>query len=334
MSPDIDIYVALTSAELGAMFTPAATAALESMGRVVHGPDGGTVPVPPDVAERFDVLVTAWSSRFDPASLDGRRLRLAAHAPASVRALYPAEVLGRRLRVVQCGADAMALPVAEMALTMALALLRNLHSHDRRLQATRDWTLGGHGELGRAVHVQRHGIIGLSRTGRHYVRMLRGLGATQVSAYDPYVGEAEAARLGVRLTELDELVATSDVLAVHAPATPRTAGMVGRAQLAALPDGAVLVNTARSALVDQVALLDELRSGRISAGLDVFDEEPLPAGSPFFGLPNVLLTPHVAGGTPTARTEQGDTVVAEIGRFLSGQPLAHEVTPEVYDRLA
>jgi phosphoglycerate dehydrogenase-like enzyme len=213
-------------------------------------------------------------------------------------------------------------------------LLRNVHQHDRALQSTRDWVAGGTGRLGRSVHAQRVGIVGLSRVGRQYARMMRGLGVTQLAAYDPYADPTTAADLGVRLVGLEELTATSDVLAIHGPSTPETRRMIGAAQLAALPDGAVVVNTARSWLVDEVALAAELRTGRISAGLDVFDTEPLPADSPFYGLDNVVVVPHVAGGTVEARRLQGQIVVDEIGRFLAGEPLTNEVTAAIYDRLA
>ncbi|GAA4288048.1 hydroxyacid dehydrogenase [Georgenia daeguensis] len=295
----------------------------------------GKVPVPDDVAERHDVLITSWSTEpFPQERLHGPRMRLAVHAAGSVRGLFARESLGNGLRLAQAGADGMAVAVAEMAVTLALVVLRNVHQHDRALQATRDWAAGGSGRLGRSVHAQRIGIVGLSRVGRQYAQMMRGLGATRIAAYDPYADPAAAADLGVRLVDLDELVATSDVLSVHGPSTPETHRMIGAAQLAALPDGAVVVNTARSWLVDEDALVAELRTGRISAGLDVFDAEPLPADSPFYGLDNAVIVPHVAGGTVEARRRQGEIAVGEIARFLAGEELTGEVTAEIYDRLA
>lgn len=329
------IYVAVNRAELDPIFDEPTRERFEAIGDVRYGPDLPGVALPDGVADEFDVVVTSWCTMPpDPGTLVGRRLRLAAHAAGSVRALFPPAVLQGPLRIVQCGAAAMAEPVAEMALALTLALLRNVHSHDRRLQQTRDWVRGGHGEVGRSLRSLRTGVVGLSRTGRHYVRMVRGIGAEDLVAYDPYVSDEEGDALGVRLVGLHELCKTSDVVAVHAPVTPETVHMIGEKELGAMRDGAVLINTARSALVDQAALVRELHSGRISAGLDVFDEEPLPADSPLFGLPNALLMPHVAGGTRTARLEQGATVVREIERFLRGEPLEHEVTFENYGRLA
>lgn len=101
--------------------------------------------------------------------------------------------------------------------------------------------------------------------------------------------------------------------------------MIGAEELARIPDGGIFLNTARSAIVDGDALERELLSGRIRAGLDVFDEEPLSGDSKLFGLPNVLLTPHVAGATRQARWEQGACAVDEVERFLAGERLLFEV---------
>ncbi|HEX6681931.1 MAG TPA: NAD(P)-dependent oxidoreductase [Candidatus Limnocylindrales bacterium] len=265
-----------------------------------------------------------------PDLLAGGRLRLAVHSAGSVRRLFPRETLEAGLRVCQAGAAAMAPAVAELALTLTLALLRNLHHHDRTLWTTGDWREARQPVLGRSLAGRSVGIVGLGRAGRHYAQMVQALGAQAVRAYDPFSAGAQ----GVELVGLAELFAASDVIAVHAPSTPQTHHLIGRKQLSALPDGAVVINTARSWVVDQDALLEELVSGRLLAGLDVFDEEPLAASSPFLRLPNVIVTPHVAGGTFEARRTQGDIVVDELARFERGEPLQHEVTLDRYDQLA
>jgi phosphoglycerate dehydrogenase-like enzyme len=110
--------------------------------------------------------------------------------------------------------------------------------------------------------------------------------------------------------------------------------MVGASQFAALPDGALFVNTARSHTVDSDALLAELQSGRIQAALDVFDEEPLSPDSPFLKLENVIVTPHVAGASQQARWRQGTVIVEEIDRFFKGEPLRYAVTREMLATMA
>lgn len=329
------IYVAVQPQEFDLLFEPEVAARLRALGQVDFAPDGpAKVPVPTDVGRHYDVLVTSWSTApFEPETLHGDRLRLAVHCAGSVRGLYPREAL-EHVRLAQGGAGAMATAVAEMALTLTLALLRNLHTHDRGLQATHDWQSGGHGMLGQALHARRVGIIGLSRVGVEYARMVRGVGARRLTAFDPYAPPELADGLGVTLQPLEEVLAGSDVISITAPATPETAGMLGPEELARIPDGAVLINTARSAIVDEAALVTELTSGRLRAGLDVFDSEPLPAESPLYGLDNVILTPHVAGGTREARWMQGRVVADEVARFLADGTLQHEVTAERYDRLA
>lgn len=139
-------------------------------------------------------------------------------------------------------------------------------------------------------HGRRVGVIGASRIGRRVIELLRPFDL-RVSLTDPYVDEAGAAALGVPLLPLDDLLRTCDIVTVHAPDTPETHRLIDRRALALMPDGAVLVNTARGALVDHDALIDELRAGRLSAILDVTDPEPLPADSPLLDLPNAFVTP-------------------------------------------
>ncbi|WP_406385725.1 hydroxyacid dehydrogenase [Streptomyces sp. NBC_01618] len=329
------ICVAVSREEFDLLFSPASQRDLYDVGVVGFGtgPHGSTLPK--GVADAYEAVVTSWSTvPFRPQELRGSRLGLAAHSAGSVRRLYPRELLAQGPRLTQGGAAAMAPAVAEMALTLTLALLRNLHHHDRGLWTGKGWADARRPELGQALSERRVGLVGLSRTGSCYARMVKALGTSAVRAYDPYADPEAAAALGVETVGLEELFGSCDVIAVHAPATPETRHLVGRRQLAMLPDGAVLVNTARSWVVDQEALLSEVVPGRLRAGLDVFDSEPLPSSSPFLGLPNVIVTPHVAGGTSEARSAQGRTVVDELARFFAGEPLAHEVLLDTYDLLA
>jgi phosphoglycerate dehydrogenase-like enzyme len=144
---------------------------------------------------------------------------------------------------------------------------------------------------------------------------------------DPYVTAADAAELGAELVELPDLFRRSDVVSVHAPALPETRGLVSAALLALLPDGATLINTARGALIDEYALIAQLRTGRISAVLDVTEPEPPAVDSPLWQLPNVLLTPHAAGALGTELFRLGTCAADELARFAAGEPLAFAVDP-------
>jgi phosphoglycerate dehydrogenase-like enzyme len=175
-------------------------------------------------------------------------------------------------------------------------------------------------------------VVGASRTGRAYIGLVRALGA-RVPVFDPHLSNEDALALGVSRVGLDELMSCSRVVSLHAPVLPSTSGMIGARGLSLMPDGGLLVNTARAPLVDSDALLAVLRAGRVDAALDVFDEEPLLVDHPLRALPNVLLTPHEAAGTVESRRRGGEIVIAELGRFLRAEPLQHEVTPEMLDRM-
>jgi phosphoglycerate dehydrogenase-like enzyme len=174
----------------------------------------------------------------------------------------------------------------------ALLGVRQHHVFDRRLKQGAAWAepRQGVGMLGSSVV----GLVGLGLIGRHLAQQLRAIGAI-VLAYDIGVSDEQARLLGIRLTTLDELLRIADVVSLHLPVTDRTRGMLGRREFALLHDGCLLINSARAELYDQDALVSELQTRRMSAVLDVFVHEPLPAGHVLRRLDNVVLTPHIAG---------------------------------------
>ncbi|MGC4791802.1 hydroxyacid dehydrogenase [Micromonospora sp. DT178] len=279
-----------------------------------------------------DVVVTGWGTAPLTAEVlaAAPRLRLLAHTGASVKPFVTPASFARGVRVTQAG-EAMAYAVGEQALALTLALLHQLHRFDHALRTGVDWGAAKVAPPRRELRGATVGVVGASRTGRAYLGLVRALGA-RVLVADPYLSDADAGVLGVERVDLDHLLARSLVVSLHAPVLPETVKMIGGRELALMPDGALLVNTARSALVDETALLAVLRSGRIDAALDVFDAEPLPMDHPFRRLPNVLLTPHEAAGTVESRRRAADIVIAEIDRFLRGEQLRHEVRPEHLDR--
>ena len=201
---------------------------------------------------------------------------------------------------------------ADLAFALILAVRRGVVSGDRLVRS------GGWGShwaaapsLGREVSGTTLGIVGLGRIGSAVAR--RALG------FDMRV-------LHVRRTEgdLDELLRASDIVSLHVPLTADTRGLITRERLSLLRDGATVVNTARGAVVDEDALVDELVAGRISAGLDVFAHEPhVPEA--LLGLPNVVLTPHIASATVETRAAMTRTVVDNVLAFARGEPLPNRV---------
>jgi phosphoglycerate dehydrogenase-like enzyme len=169
--------------------------------------------------------------------------------------------------------------------------------------------------------------------GRRVLELLRPFDL-RVSLYDPYVDADEAAELGAVPLGLEDLLRESDIVSLHAPDIPATYRMLDRERLALIPDGGVLINTSRGALVDHAALTDELVDGRLSAVLDVTEPEPLPPGSPLYGLPNVFLTPHIAGSLGNELERMGRTAVEELERLAAGLPLEHQVRLADMSRVA
>ncbi|MFK4145327.1 hydroxyacid dehydrogenase [Streptomyces sp. NPDC004065] len=280
-----------------------------------------------------EVLVTGWGCpRLDAAALEVLpRLRAVLHAAGSVRALV-GEAVWERGIAVSSAAAANAVPVAEYTLAMILLAGKDAFAHRERYRATHALPpAAGTAAAGNAG--RRVGVVGASRVGRRLLELLRPYDF-EVLLSDPYVDAAEAAALGARALDLEDLLRRSDVVTLHAPDLPGTRHLLDRARLALIRDGGVLINTARGALVDHDALTAELVSGRLHAVLDVTEPEPLPAGSPLFTLPNVVLTPHIAGSLGNELERLGRTAVGELERLAAGLPLAHRVRRADLSRIA
>jgi phosphoglycerate dehydrogenase-like enzyme len=178
---------------------------------------------------------------------------------------------------------------AEMAVALILACARGLPQGDRAMRSG-NWQEGV--PMGMELDGRRLGIVGLGKLGARVARIGLAMGM-DVVAWSQNLTEERAAEHGVRRVEKEELFATSDVVSVHLTLSPRTERIIGQDEIATMKQGAILVNTARGPLVDETALLQALQAGRIVAGLDVFDIEPLPAAHPLRSLPNVVLAPHL-----------------------------------------
>ncbi|MGW1721996.1 hydroxyacid dehydrogenase [Streptomyces sp. NPDC002306] len=281
-------------------------------------------PVTAPALAGAEVLISGWGCpRLDPDALAAApRLRTVLHAAGSVRGLVD-DALWDRGITVSSAVTGNALPVAEYTLAMILLAGKDAFAHRDRFRTTHapptPAETAATGNLGRRI-----GIIGASRVGRRLLALLRPFDF-EVLLHDPYVDPAEARALGAEPRTLEDLLRRSDIVSLHAPDIPETHRMLDRGRLALIRDGGVLINTARGALVDPDALTDELVSGRLHAILDVTEPEPLPTGSPLYRLPNVFLTPHIAGSLGNERERLGRIVVAELEHLAAGLPLAHEV---------
>lgn len=288
----------------------------------------------PRLIAEADAMLTCWGSRpLTTADLAGRPADapplFVSHSAGSVRSLVPRDLLeDGRVRLTQ-GAPAIAVAVAHYTVGLIVLGLRQAVARHDALRAGEK--LGGAYFDLEGVPV---GLIGLSRVGALVPPLLAPFGA-RVLAFDPYCSAERAASLGVELVpDLDDLLARSRVVSLHAPVTPETRGILSAARVGALAPGTVLINTARADLLDQEAVFGRALAGEITYYADVTSPEPLPQGHPAYASPHVFITPHIAGPTRQTTRRMAAHAVAEIGRFLRGEPAQAEVTADRYDVLA
>ena len=218
-------------------------------------------------------------------------------------------------------------PVAEWALGLILISLRSAGESFRNILAgdtakpARDDFGFVHGEL----TGKRVGLIGCGHIGRRLVKLLEPF-EVEVRVHDPYLASEMPDAIGVVKTSLDNVLSKSDVIVCLAPQTPATEGMLGRRELDLIPSSAVFVNVSRGVVVDSEALIERLKRGDIVAGLDVFDPEPIPPDSEVIGLPNVFLSPHIAGVTLASRHRFFSLMVDELERYFGGEEPLYELT--------
>ena len=219
-------------------------------------------------------------------------------------------------------------PVAEWALGLILISLRNAGESFRNILAgdtakpARDDFGFVHGEL----TGKRVGLIGCGHIGRRLVKLLEPF-EVEVRVHDPYLASEMPDAIGVVKTSLDNVLSKSDVIVCLAPQTPATEGMIRQRELDLIPPDAVFVNVSRGVVVDSDALIERLKRGDIVAGLDVFDPEPIPPDSEIVALPNVFLSPHIAGVTLASRHRFVSLMVDELERFFEGEEPLFELTP-------
>ena len=309
--------------------------------------------VPPDVLAHLAERVPPgfrWQSLEQGAPVSVRR---AAFAAADYMFAYPgdpaAEELmhARRLKLFQllsaghdwldldvfrrCGIPVAsndgcnAVSTAEHAVLLMLALLKQLPLHHQSM-ADGDWLAMAKTMQLRELRGKTVGLVGFGHVARHVAHRVKAFGAevryTKPGRADHEVEQPVAA---VHRT-LDELLAESDILSLHAPLAAQTRGMIGARELAQLRPGSWLVNTARGALVDEAALFDALSGGHLAgAGLDVFAHEPIDPDSPLLRLPNVVLTPHIGGVTRDAWTHRTAVAWSNVSRMAGGLPLLSRI---------
>ena len=222
-------------------------------------------------------------------------------------------------------------PVASSIVTLVLALSHNLVGKDRLIRRG-EWTASTR-RIGKEPRGRVVGTVGFGNIAREAVRLLKALDVGRFLTYDPFASAAEAAEMGVEMVPLDELLAASDYVLINCPLTESTRKLIGERELNRMKPDAVLINTARGPIVDEAALARALQAGRIAgAALDVFEQEPLPAGSPLLSLENTLLSSHSLCWTEELFRDMGREAFAGVLAISAGKAPAHVVNPEVLER--
>lgn len=228
--------------------------------------------------------------------------------------------------------------VAELTVGLMLALARNIARADRMLRARRDWTgvrQEFHGSLlGSDLEGKTLGIVGLGGIGARLAAICTHGFRMRVLAFDPHLApEQFAARGATRVGSLAALAAEADYLTLHLPLSEQTHHVVGAAVLADMKPSAYVVNIARGGIVDEAALIEALRSGRLAgAAIDTWEEEPAPAGHPFFEMDQVLLTPHIGGVSRDSGVIRGGAIAQKLVDLVvrGERPAQGFINPEVW----
>jgi phosphoglycerate dehydrogenase-like enzyme len=279
-----------------------------------------------DPAQRalIEVIVTSWGMPpLTPEFLAlYPKLQAVFYGAGSVRAFVTPASWRRGVRAITA-ANANALPVAEYAFAHTILGLKRAWPQAAATRATRRFARTGGVPAG--TYGSTVGLLALGHIGRLMAQRLRTLDV-QVLAYDPYVSPEDARAVGAQLVSLEELFARSNVVSCHLPYIPETERMLRGVHFRSLRPDAVFINTARGEVIAETEMIEVLRERPdLLAVIDVTDPEPPAAGSPLYDLPNVILTPHIAGSLGAECRRLGASIAADVGLYLRAQPIPNEV---------
>jgi len=260
----------------------------------------------------FHALVSRSETKVTRELMDrGKKLKVVARAAVGIANIDVEYATERGILVINTpGKNTNS--AAELTLALLLAIMRNVIPAHGNMKSQK-WDR--HRFTGRELLGKTIGVIGLGNVGHRVARFARGF-EMNVLAFDPYISDEMFEKHGAHKVDLGQLLEASDVVTIHVPKAPETAGMIGAAEIARMKPGAIILNTARGGLIDEPALLAALRSGKVAAaGIDTWDEEP-PRDNPFRDLPNVVMTPHIGASTEEAQRRIAESVSEQVIRAL------------------
>ncbi len=330
------LLLAVTPGTYGPILEPSVEEEMAALCSLVRAPEDIGKMTPERYARLLaesgaEIVVTSWGSpKLTLAALRAApSLKYMIHLAGTVKAYVEKEAIEAGLIVTNWG-GAIARTVAEAALMMILCALRRVTAYQMELHVRKGWRSPHDNEV-RSLFERSVGIHGLGTISKELIRLLKPFGV-RIEAYSPHAPDSDFEELGIiRQRSLRDLYAGNDVISVHASKTSENHHIVNTEILAAMKDGAVIVNTARGAVIDTEALVAELKKGRIQAAMDVFEKEPLPPDHPLRGMENCLLLPHCGGPTPDRQVDMGRQGLRNLKRYIAGEPLDAVITPAKYD---
>ena len=305
-------------------FTERTWAMVREFGEITQNPYGRymTIDELTELAKDCEILITGWGTPcIDKAAAEKMpNLKLIAHTAGSVAALVTPEIYDMGIQVIG-GNDVFAKSVAEGALCYTLCALRRIEHYVNvvRTGGWRDAEFQNRGLFGKKV-----GIVGFGTISKHFLNLIRWYG-NEVLIYSSHLSDEEAAVYGGRTAGLEEIFSTCDVISIHSSMTPKTKGLVTRELLASMKKDALLVNTARGPVIDEVALFQFLHEGRFFAALDVYEEEPLLPDNPIRQCENAFLMPHMGGPTIDMREVVVMELCKDFARYQKGEPMLNVI---------
>ncbi len=321
-----------TNPQSESFLTPKAMEQLRSLGEVEQNPYDRQLSVEEVVefAGNADVLITSWGSckyyKKDIEKLPD--LKMIAHAGGTVAPVVAPDVYETDVKVIS-GNDVFAKSVAEGCLCYILAALRRLEHYMgvMREGGFRTDVFENRGLFGKKV-----GIVGFGAIARHLLELIRWFDL-EILIYSSHLTNEEAAIYGARTASLEEIFSECDVISIHASNTEKTRGMITRELMESMKSDALLVNTARGAVIDEPAMFELLLAGRFYAALDVYAQEPPAPDAPIRRCKNALLMPHMGGPTMDMRGVVTTELCKDIARMQKGEPLHYEISAAAARRM-
>ena len=324
------IAITLNHELLDTLFTEKALDKLRGFGEVSINEGEATEENIKKVIKDADIAVTSWGNpSFTKEILDEcPNLKLVVHAAGSVKPIVSDELWKRGIRVC-ASTKPLGIGVAETALGFAISASKNFY-------ALNDDIHNGGYEVKdvKELYELTVGVVSAGWVGRHFIKLLNNFGV-DILLYDPFVSCEDAEKMGCKKVELDDLLKNSDIVSLHAPSIPETNHMINADTLKLMKKDAVLINTSRGSVIDEKALYEYMAAGNLKyACLDVYDPEPIEKDNPLRTLPNVIMTPHIAGLAANGKLRIGMHAAEEIERFIENKPMECEVKEEMLAKMA